>query len=223
MWSLVQYRRIGKQVENQWQKNRTGRNGNKHRRSEHDYEYRPLAVFRGRENGSSQLHSDSMALADARQPTPDRDTNSMIVVVEKVEEDDPIDPRNWTLLSRCKNVAILSLLIFVQGWAGSSDSMANSRAGQAFSVSKVAMNLSQAVYLFGIGTGVLFCGPLSETIGRNPTYLTSTFFYLCSVLASALTTSFGGRIVCRYFVGLFVSATLGINGASVGDQWCQCG
>jgi hypothetical protein len=39
------------------------------------------------------------------------------------------------------------------------------------------------------------------------------------VLGSALTSTFGGQLVCRYFVGLFASATLAINGASVGDQF----
>ncbi|CAI4219793.1 unnamed protein product [Parascedosporium putredinis] len=95
------------------------------------------------------------------------------------------------------------------------DSMANSKASEEFGVSKVAQSLSTAMYLFGVGSGAIFAGPLSESVGRNPTYLVSTFCYLCFVLGTALTPSFGGQVVCRYFVGLFSSATLGINGASV--------
>ncbi|KAK6503896.1 hypothetical protein TWF481_008897 [Arthrobotrys musiformis] len=139
--------------------------------------------------------------------------------VEVKGHDDPINPKNWPLLSRSKNIAILALLIGVQAWAGAAGSIANTPASSEFGVSKEAETLSTAVYLFGIGSGCLFVGPLSETVGRNPIYLVSTFCYLFFVLGSALTESFGGQIVCRYFVGLFSSGTLGINGASVRDQF----
>jgi MFS family permease len=139
--------------------------------------------------------------------------------VRTTGEADPIDPKNWPLLSRSKNIGILVLLIFTQGWAGSADSQANERASREFGVSQIAQNLSTAMYLFGIGSGSLFAGPLSESIGRNPTYLVSTFIYLLFVLGSALTPTFAGQVICRYFVGLFSSPTLSINGSSVGDQF----
>lgn len=75
------------------------------------------------------------------------------------------------------------------------------------------------MYLFGIGSGSLFAGPVSESIGRNPTYLVSTFIYLLFLLGSGLTPTFSGQVICRYFVGFFSSATLSINGSSVRDQF----
>lgn len=146
------------------------------------------------------------------------DSNGRIWVTTTGEAD-PIDPRNWPLLSRSKNIGILVLLIFTQGWAGAADSQANERASREFGVSQIAQNLSTAMYLFGIGSGSLFAGPLSESIGRNPTYLVSTFIYLLFVLGSALTPTFAGQVICRYFVGIFSSPTLSINGSSVGDQF----
>ncbi|KAJ6567021.1 major facilitator superfamily domain-containing protein [Mycena capillaripes] len=143
--------------------------------------------------------------------------NERIWVV--ADDDDPLNPLNWSLLSRTKNIAILSLLIFTQAWAGAAESVANSAASQEFGVSRVAENLSTAMYLFGIGSGSLFVGPISETLGRNPTYLSATFCYLMFVLGTALSKSFGGFIVCRYLVGLFGSATLAINGSSVQDMF----
>ena len=132
---------------------------------------------------------------------------------------DLIDPQNWSAACRTKNIAILSLLIFTQAWAGSAGSQANEQVSQEFGVSKVAENLSTAMYLFGVGSGSLFAGPISESIGRNPTYLGSTFVFLLFLLGSALTPTFTGQVICRYFVGLFSSATLSINGCSVGDQF----
>lgn len=141
------------------------------------------------------------------------------ILVRETGEDDPLDPRNWPLISRAKNIAILSLLIFVQAWAGAAESMGNTPASEALHISKTAETLSTAMYLFGISSGALFAGPLSETVGRNPTYLVSTFCYLFFVVGAALTPTFVGQIFCRYLVGLFSSATLAINGASVRDQF----
>lgn len=153
--------------------------------------------------------------SDEQQPS--SSTKEHILV--KSEPGDPLNPQNWPLISRCKNIAILSFLIFVQGWAGASESMANSVASSKFHVSQTAQSLDTAMYLFGIGTGAPFTGPLSETVGRNPVYLVATFCYLFFVFGTAMSTTFGGRITCRYFVGLFSSATLGINGSSVRDQF----
>lgn len=132
---------------------------------------------------------------------------------------DPIDPQNWPLRTRSKTITILCILIFIQSWAGSADAPANKQASREFGVSRVAENLSTSMYLFGIGSGSLFAGPLSESIGRNPTYLGSTFIYLLFLLGSGLTPTFAGQVVCRYFVGLFSSGTLSINGSSVSDQF----
>ncbi|KEZ45688.1 MFS transporter, DHA1 family, multidrug resistance protein [Scedosporium apiospermum] len=150
---------------------------------------------------------------------PPDEKESDVIIVRASGREDPLDPRNWSLVARCKNIFILSLLIFVQGWAGAADSMANAQASREFGVSQVAENLSTAMYLLGVGSGAVFAGPFSETFGRNPTYLGSTFCYLGFVLGSALTPTFGGQLACRYFVGLFASATLSINGASVRDQF----
>ncbi|KAI5456783.1 major facilitator superfamily domain-containing protein [Mariannaea sp. PMI_226] len=134
-------------------------------------------------------------------------------------DNDPLNPLNWTVLERAKNIFILCLLVFTQAWAGAAESMGNMAASQEFHVSQVAETLATAVYLFGVGTGALFIGPISETVGRNPTYLVPTFCYLCFILGSALTPTFGGQLVCRYFAGLSASATLTINAASVNDQF----
>jgi DHA1 family multidrug resistance protein-like MFS transporter len=214
MWSVVQYRRIGKQVEEEWQNSNGEHGGN--RNDPWGIELTKLPSPPPFKNMNTI--SDCPAQHDSsRSKAVGLDDRHVVVDIQR--DDDPIDPRNWPLTARCKNIGILSLLIFVQAWAGAADSMANTEISEAFGVSKVAENLSQAMYLFGIGSGSLFMGPLSETFGRNPTYLLFTFCYLFFVLGSALTSTFCGQLVCRYFVGVFASATLAINGASVGDQF----
>ena len=222
MWSYIQFRKIGKQVEEEFKNPNSQRlrNQNNDAQNGHsDVEHKKQGSLRGSLSESrleSGTHSDGR---EKSEKSKDSNTSSERIEVGTSGEDDPFDPRNWSLTSRCKNIAILSLLIFVQAWSGAAGSMANTAASKEFHVGKVAENLSTAMYLFGIGSGALFVGPLSETVGRNPTYLVSTAFYLLFVLGSAKTPTFGGQVACRFFVGLFASATLAINGSSVRDQF----
>jgi DHA1 family multidrug resistance protein-like MFS transporter len=196
MWSYVQYRRLGKEIEEEVKKQ--------------------SIPPKTQDIKSSSTLEAGLHQTDRHIDGIDEKGRHRVVTSG---DDDPLDPKNWPLLDRCKNIAILSFLIFVQAWAGAAESMANTKASSEFGVSKTAENLSTAMYLFGIGSGSLLAGPVSETVGRNPTYLASTFCYLFFVLGCALTPTFGGQVVCRYFVGLCSSATLSINGSSVRDQF----
>lgn len=207
MWSVKQYRQIGTNVTRESRKE--PENGNGHTGT-HEL---GLPSQKAKQNEKSSL-------SEVNTPSPSaRSDDDEKVWVRTEGEHDPIDPRNWSLMARIKNIAILCLLIFGQGWAGAAESMANTAITEQFGVSKVAANLTTAMYLFGIGSGALVAGPLSETVGRNPVYLGATLCYLFFVLGCALTPTFAGLIVCRYFVGLFASATLSINGSSVRDQF----
>jgi MFS family permease len=95
--------------------------------------------------------------------------------------------------------------------------MGKASASQRLHVSETVGNLPTAMYLFGVGTGSVFAGPLSETCGRNPVYFIATFCYLCFVLGAALSSTFTSLIVSRFFTGAFSGATLTINGSSVSD------
>ncbi|KAI1206193.1 MFS general substrate transporter [Annulohypoxylon truncatum] len=172
MWSYIQYSQIGRDVEQLMEKEgRTTRvQEDVESAREHCF---PLVTQMSRENG----HSAEKGHA----------TEKVVIRVEN--DNDPLDSKNWPLASRCENIAIISFLIFSQGWAGAAESMANKIASAEFGVSQVAENLSTSMYLFGIGSG------------------------------SALTPTSGGQVACRFFVGLFSSATLSVNGSSVRDQF----
>jgi MFS transporter, DHA1 family, multidrug resistance protein len=42
------------------------------------------------------------------------------------------------------------------------------------------------MFLFGVATGALLAGPITDSAGRNPVYFTSFFMYNLSVLFTAL-------------------------------------
>lgn len=198
MWSYVQYRRIGNDVKAQHS------SGTSH--DQPDIE-------------KKRRSSTDDSPPPTRAKNVDGGGGEDVLYVERSGGDDPLDPKNWPLSSRLKTTAIIILLIITQAWAGATEALSNEQARFEFGISATAEDLSLAMYLFGVGSGSLFYGPLSNTIGRNPTYLVSTFAYLFFVLGSALTPTFGGQIVCRFLVGLCCSATLSLNGASVRDQF----
>jgi DHA1 family multidrug resistance protein-like MFS transporter len=216
MWSYVQKRRIEKSAETEITdlRNKESVNGSPTPTDTNDL-HRPSGT-------SPSASSAGPQDKDNRSHRHDEDADSKSngrILVEQTGPDDPFIPKNWPLVSRSKNIAILAFLISCQAWAGAADSIASSKSSTEFHVSKVAQSLGTAMYLFGIGSGCLFVGRLSESIGRNPTNMVFTFCYLFAVLGTALVKNYGGYIMCRYLVGLFASATLGINGASVKDQF----
>ncbi|KAJ4117602.1 hypothetical protein NW768_010969 [Fusarium equiseti] len=147
MWSFVQRRQIAKQIQSECQ-------------------HSPSSVERRtyKSRNSLPLSSDDQV---SRKDSP----NDEAFNVRSTGEDDPLNPKNWPLTTRSRNIFIICFLVFTQCWSGAADSIGNDMASKDLHVSQVAENVSTAVFLFGVGTGALFAGPLSETVGRNPTYL----------------------------------------------------
>ena len=215
MWSVVQYKQIGRDVEREWQQRPPNR-------QTHSDGHRVKSPSRG-----SQQFNTPLQYADPEQSAPtqtyeksrEKTTEQGKITVELNGNGNPIDPQNWPLFKRARTMMILCMLVFTQVWAGACDSLDNAKASKRYHVSPVAEDVSTAMFLFGIGSGCLFVGPLSQTIGRNPVYLSFTLMYLFFILGTALSKNFAAQIVCRYFAGLTSSAVLGINGASVGDMF----
>src|SRR5438552_826475 len=99
MWSYLQYRRIGGEVKARVEK--VLADGG----SPRDCYTVSMASFSGEGERCEEYKEHRLYVQSAG-----------------IEE--PLDPKNWPLLDRCKNIGILSLLIFVQGWAGAAESMA---------------------------------------------------------------------------------------------------
>ncbi|KAK4611956.1 putative efflux pump kojT [Fulvia fulva] len=131
--------------------------------------------------------------------------------------DDSTDPRNWSSFHRGRVFAIVWLLVFSQGWVSTCDSRVAKPESEGLHVSETAQTVTTAVFFIGIALGALFAGPLSETFGRNPVYLISTFVLLTFTLGSALAPSFGALVVLRFLSGVASSPTLSIYGGTLAD------
>lgn len=131
--------------------------------------------------------------------------------------DDSTEPRSWSPFHRWRAITIVWLLVFSQGWVSTCNSEATKLASRFYHVSETAQTLATALFMVGLAIGALVAGPVSETIGRNPVYLVSTFVMLCFTLGTALAPNFGAQLAFRFLAGLASSPTLSMYGGSLAD------
>lgn len=143
--------------------------------------------------------------------------NSPGSITVEFSHNDSNNPRNWSLQYKLFCTLQVFLLVFTTGWASAADSLALEQARKEFHVSKTAEALATSMFLFGVATGALLAGPITDSAGRNPVYFTSFFVYMLSVLFTALAHNYATQITFRYFAGFFASPSMSIFGGSLGD------
>lgn len=135
------------------------------------------------------------------------------------DDQDVHNPRNWSTPYKVFCTSIIWLLVLVTGWSSSADSTAHEIADKDLHVSAVAESLATSMYLFGVGACAIFTGPISETLGRLGTYLTTFLVYLIWTMATALSPNFAAQIIFRFFAGFFAAASMSIYGGSLADMF----
>lgn len=142
-----------------------------------------------------------------------------VFVVGYEGPDDPNDPHNWPFWKRVPCTLLIAAIGCVVGLASAIDSSGLAQAAQNFGVAPVTESLATGLFLVGFGAGALFAGPISETVGRNPVYISTLAVYMLFVMGSALAPSLQTQLVLRFFAGLFGSTPLTCAGGSVSDLW----
>lgn len=133
--------------------------------------------------------------------------------------DEELNPRNWNLGKKIRATAIVLGAGLSGGWASASDSTIIPQAKATFGVSEVTESLSTGLYLVAFGVGSLVSGPFSETVGRNPVYITALILFMIFVMASGLAPNIGAQLIFRFFAGLFGCTAATTFAGSVGDLW----
>ncbi|TKA81917.1 hypothetical protein B0A49_00150 [Cryomyces minteri] len=142
-----------------------------------------------------------------------------VFVVGYEGENDPMNPHNWGITKRICATMMVASIGFVVGLASAIDASAVSEAAKEFGVSEVVESLATGLYLVGFGVGALFAGPVSETLGRNPVYISTLTLYMIFVMASGLAPNIGAQLAFRFLAGFFGSTPLTCAGGSISDLW----
>jgi len=142
-----------------------------------------------------------------------------VFVVGYEGEKDTMNPHNWSLLTRWGATSTVASIGWVVGFASSIDSAALPQAAAEFGVSEVTESLATGLFLIGFGCGALVAGPVSETVGRNPVYITTLTLYMIFIMASGLAPNVGSQLAFRFLAGLFGSTPLTCAGGSISDLW----
>lgn len=116
------------------------------------------------------------------------------------EDDDPENPRNWSLLYRSWMIFAISYTTWVVVFYSTSYTASVPGLMEAFNVtSEPVATLGVTTYLLGLATGSLLVAPASELWGRKPVYIVCMTCFTLLVIPCCLATSLTEMIIVRYF------------------------
>ena len=154
---------------------------------------------------------------EPRRPAEQKEQDLPIIV--GFEDGDGLNPKRWTLAQRSLTTLLVLGAGIVGGWGSANESMIIPQARLSFGVSAVTESLSTGLYLVAFGVGSLVSGPFSETVGRNPVYITTLLLFSIFIMAAALAPNIGAQLAFRFLAGLFGCTALTTFSGSIADLW----
>ncbi|GAA6027782.1 hypothetical protein JCM8097_001715 [Rhodosporidiobolus ruineniae] len=146
------------------------------------------------------------------------DDGERVMLVE-FGEDDPLDPKTWSLSYRWFLTLLISHTSLLVGQASAINSAAVPYMAEYLGVSEEAALLDTALFLVGFGVGAPFVGSLSELGGRNPVILVTLALFMLFEVGAALAPNLAARAVLRFFAGCAGAAPISNAGGSLADLW----
>ncbi|KAA1468270.1 MFS general substrate transporter [Dentipellis sp. KUC8613] len=135
------------------------------------------------------------------------------------DPNDPLDPKNWSVLFRWYMTAAGGILVLNATFASSAPSNAVPQMMAQFGMGIEVATLTISLFIAGYCVGPLFWGPLSEQVGRRPVFLVSFLFYTGFQVGCALSQNTASILIFRFLGGTFAAAPLTNSGGVVGDVW----
>ena len=126
-------------------------------------------------------------------------------------------PFAWSQ-SRKSMVIWLSCLISVfTAYTAGSYSAASAQMSQEFNVSLVAIYVGITTFTTGFGIAPMVLAPFCEINGRRPVFVATGILFVVCQLCCAVTHSFPGMLVARFFVGVGGSTFSTMIGGVISD------
>ena len=128
-----------------------------------------------------------------------------------------VSPFTWPVF-RKNTIIFLSCItsMFVCYAAGSYDA-ASEQISTRWGVSQTAAYLGITTFTIGFGIAPMILAPFSELNGRKPVFVVTGILFCVSQLSCAVTRSFPGLLVARFFVGVGGSTFSSTIGGVISD------
>ncbi|KAL2824619.1 major facilitator superfamily domain-containing protein [Aspergillus cavernicola] len=137
--------------------------------------------------------------------------------VDFENEDDPANPKNWTLKYKGMSIAMLSWNTLVIVLHSTSYTSGISVIGEEFGTSNTIVTLGLTFYLIGLAIGSMFMAPLSEVYGRKPVSVMCLGIFTVLIIPCALAKSVEALIVVRFIGAFFGSVMISTAPGMVSD------
>ncbi|THY11575.1 MFS general substrate transporter [Aureobasidium pullulans] len=126
------------------------------------------------------------------------------------EDNDPENPRNWSMAYKSFVVFAMSYSTTVTVLFSTSYTVTIASLERVFDVGHLTALLGLTTYLIGMAAGSTVLAPLSEMYGRRPVYIFSTAIFVLLILPCALAKNIESLLIPRFF-GAFAAASLVSN------------
>lgn len=162
-------------------------------------------------------------------PTPELEANPELmkeaikeekdVFLVTFDDNDPLDPKNWSKLYRWYLTFASSLLVLNASFASSAPSGMLPPIMSHFEMSQIEGTLTISLFLLGYCVGPFLWAPTSEQIGRRPMFIVGFLGYFILQIACAVAPNTAALLVFRFLGGCFAACPLTNSGAVLGDIW----
>ena len=133
------------------------------------------------------------------------------------EENDPTNPRNFSLGYKSWITFQLGMLALASSTASSIISPASDAISAHFNISSELTVLNVSLYILGFAFGPLLWAPTSELLGRKWSMIPAMYALTLFSIGTAASTTPAAMFITRFFGGLFGSAPVSNVSAALGD------
>jgi MFS family permease len=126
-------------------------------------------------------------------------------------------PFHWSTARKNIVLFISCAVTLLAAYSAGAYSIAAEQLQPKFGLSNVAFNTGVTAWAVGFACSPMVLAPLSEISGRRPVFIGSGVLFLVALVGTAVTDSFAGMLVARFFVGAGASTFATMVGGVVSD------
>lgn len=127
------------------------------------------------------------------------------------------NPFQWSSARKISCLVLSCGATFIAAYSAGAYSIGAESLRAQFNISSTAFQTGVTTWCAGFACSPMFLAPLSEINGRRPVFLFSGFLFFVSLIGCAVTESFAGMLVARFFVGAGASTFATMVGGVVSD------